>query len=127
MNTAAQSLLSFEQATVDAENLARAARTAAERHEREAKQAAKILAAIQREKRKAEEEAAKSWRRFQRDIARRERTPDEHAQCGIRWYCRSQRDRDRGCYWTHCHACGQRLIYTSDPNATPQVCAGHKQ
>jgi len=80
-----QSLLTFEQAIVEAEAAKCEAQRAAECHEREAKHAAKILAASQREKRKAEEEAAKSWRRFQRDAVRRERTPHEHAQCGIRW------------------------------------------
>jgi hypothetical protein len=63
-------------------------------------------------------------RRLAREAARRERTPDEHAQCGIHWYCRSPRDRARGTYWTHCRACGQVLIYTSDPNAKPQKCKG---
>jgi len=101
-----QTLLRFEQATVDAEAAKCEAQRTAERHEREAKAAARLIIQRQRENRKAEKESAKSWRRFQRDAARRERTPDEHAQCGIRWYCRSQRDRDRACYWTHCHACG---------------------
>ena len=121
-----QSLLTFEQAAVDAEATKCEAQRAAERHEREAKQAAKILAAIQREKRKAEEQAAKSHRRFQRATAQKYRTPDEHAQCGIRWYCRSPRDVARGSYWTHCNACGQPLIYTADPNAKPQECRGRK-
>src|SRR6478672_7962194 len=129
MNTQ-QSLLSFEQAIVDAENMARAARVeakrAAEKHAREAKAAARALLQRQREARKAEEESAKSYRRFQRDCARRERTPDEHAQCGIRWYCRSPRERANGTYWTHCHHCGQPLIYTSDRNAKPQICAGRR-
>src|SRR6185503_6246608 len=123
---ASQNLFSFEQATVDAEAAKCEAQRAAEKQEREAKAAARVLLQRQREARKAEEEAAKSHRRFQRDAARRERTPDEHAQCGIRWYCRSQRDRDRGCYWTHCQSCGQPLIYTSDRNAKPQVCTGRR-
>lgn len=117
-----QTLMFFEAEAVAVEAAKREAQRAAECHQREAKQAEKILAGIHREKRKAEEEAAKSHRRFERDTARRYKTPTEHAQCGIRWYCRSQRDIDRGCYWTHCHACGQVLIYTSDPNAKPQVC-----
>ena len=49
-------------------------------------------------------------------------TPDEHAMCGIRWYCRSPKDRDTGAFWHNCHACGQPLIYTDDPNSKPQVC-----
>jgi len=121
-----QTLLSFEQATLDAEAAKCEAQRTAERHEREAKAAARLIIKRQPDARKAEEESAKSWRRFLRDAARRERTPDEHAQCGIRWYCRSQRDRDRGCYWTHCHACGQALIYTSDQNAKPQECTGRR-
>jgi len=115
MNTAPQSLLSFEQATVDAE-LAAA----------NAKLQAKLAAKAQRAILKRQEELDKMTHRVMRDHARKQRTPDEHAQCGIRWYCRSPRDRERGCYWTHCHACGQALIYTSDPNAKPQVCAGRK-
>jgi hypothetical protein len=125
-----QTLLGFEQATVDAEAAKCEAQRAAERMasatRTEAKAAARLLIQRQREARKAEAEAEKSRRRFQRDAARRERTPDEHAQCGIRWYCRSPRDRDRGCYWTHCHACGQPLIYTSDRNAQPQICTGRR-
>ena len=61
-----------------------------------------------------------------RDHERKQKIPHEHAQCGIRWFCRSPRDIARGSYWTHCHACGQPLVYTSDPNAKPQVCRGHK-
>ncbi len=72
-------------------------------------------------------ETGRTARACQRKDSRERDAPhDEHAQCGIRWYYRSPRDRDRGSYWTHCHACGQALIYTSDPNARPQVCAGHK-
>ncbi|MGZ4962775.1 MAG: hypothetical protein ACXWIU_04665 [Limisphaerales bacterium] len=121
-----QSLMPFEAATVAAEAAKCEAQRAAEQHEREAKQAAKILANIQREKRKAEEEIAKNHRRFQRASAHKYRTPDEHAQCGIRWYCRSQKDRDAGTYWKNCHACGQPLIYTTDRDAKPQICAGRK-
>ena len=103
-----QNLLSFEQAAVDA---AQAVRDAA----------AQAKADVQRQA-----ELDKMTRRLDRDRERKYRTPDEHAQCGIRWYCRSPRDRDRGCYWTHCHACGQALVYTSDPNAKAQTCAGHR-
>jgi len=111
-----QTLLSFEQAQVDAEEAAAYAKL-------QAKLAAKAQRAIQ----KHQEELDKMSRRLTRQFAQRERTPDEHAQCGIRWYCRSARDRARGNYWTHCHACGQALIYTTDPNAKPQVCAGRRQ
>jgi len=124
--TTSQTLLAFEQVNVDVEAAKCEAQRAAERQEREAKIAARLTIQRQREARKAEEETEKSRRRSQRDAARRERTPDEHAQCGIRWYCRSKRDRDRGCYWTHCHACGQALIYTSDRNAKPQECTGRR-
>ncbi len=116
----------FEAAAIAAEAMARAARTdaqrAAEQHEREAKAAAKVLRQIASAKAKAEKLArADDWRRRTAQ-ARTYRTPDEHAQCGIRWYCRSQKDRDTGCYWHNCLKCGQPLIYTSDPNAKPQVC-----
>lgn len=114
-----QSLFPFEQAQVDADAAKCAAQLAAERHAREVKRAARVIEQHQRQQRKAEEEAAKSHRRTLRDIVRRERTPTEQAQCGIRWYCRSPRDVARGCYWTHCHACGQLLIYTADLNANP--------
>ena len=117
-----QDLMFFEAEAVAVEAAKCEAQRAAEQHEREAEATAKAIAIRQREQRKAEEEAAKSHRRFQRDTARNYKTPHEHAQCGIRWYFRSQRDIDRGCYWTHCHACGQALIYTSDPDAKSQVC-----
>jgi hypothetical protein len=99
-----------------AEQQARAART-------EAKQAAKILAARQREQRRAEEEMAKNTRRWKREEATRKRNDTLTAQCGINWYSRR---RDAGIYWTHCRTCGQLLHYTDDKNAQPQVCAGHK-
>ena len=121
-----QTLLFFEQAQVDAEQAAIQAELDAARRHREEREAQRALEKRQRELRKAEEESAKSHRRFQRDMARRYREPDEHAQCGIRWYCRSPRDRDRGSYWHHCHACGQALIHTTDRNAKPQQCAGRK-
>jgi len=117
-----QSLLSFEQVTVDAEESARAARTAAEQHERESKAAAKVLLQAARDKIKAEKQAkTEDWRR-KTSQARTYRTPHEHAQCGIRWYCRSPKDIANGSYWHNCHACGQPLIYTSDPNTKPQLC-----
>jgi len=124
MNT--QDLMFFETEAVAIEAAKCEAQRAAERHEREAKAAAKVLRQIAIEKAKAERVArADDWRRRTAQ-ARTYKTPDEHAQCGIRWYCRSQKDRDTGCYWHNCHACGQRLIYTSDSNAKPQVCAGRK-
>jgi hypothetical protein len=118
-----QSFLAFEQETRAAEILAHAARTAAEQHEREAKQAAKILADRQREQRKAEEEMAKNTRRWKREEATRKRNDILVAQCGINWYSRR---RDAGIYWTHCKSCGQLLHYSDDKNAKPQVCAGRK-
>jgi hypothetical protein len=124
MNT--QELMPFEAEAQAIEAAKCEAQRAAERHEREAKQAAKVLLKTQRDQRKREEEAAKSRRRFQRDTARRMKTPMEHAQCGINWYCRSMNEIMRGTYWHCCHVCGQPLIYTSDPNAKPQVCKGRK-
>ena len=70
--------------------------------------------------RTAKAELDKMSRRLARQWAAKQRTPDEPAQCGIRRHCHSPRGRDRGCYWTHCHACGQALVYTSDPDAKPQ-------
>jgi hypothetical protein len=118
-----QDLMPFEAATVAEEEMARAARTAAEQHEREAKQAAKILAARQREQRKAEEEMAKNTRRWKREEATRKRNDILVAQCGINWYSRR---RAAGIYWTHCKTCGQLLHYTDDPNAKSQICQGRK-
>ena len=111
----AQSLLAFEQAAVDAD-LAAA----------NAKLQAKLAAKAQRAILKRQAELDKLSRRVMRDHERKQKIPHEHAQCGIRWYCRSPRDIARGSYWTHCLACGQPLVYTSDPNAKPQSCAGRK-
>ncbi len=105
---AAQSLFGFEQATVDTELAALARRS-------EAKAAA--LKAKAEAKRK--EESEKLSRRLAREAAYRQKHPPGSAQCGINWY-------PAGSGWTHCHRCGQRLIYTTDPNAKPQVCAGRK-
>ena len=117
-----QDLLPFEAETIAAEEQARAARTAAEQHERKAKAAAKVLLQAARDKIKAEKQCkTEDWRRRTAQ-ARTYKSPDEYAQCGIRWYCRSQKDRDTGCYWQNCHKCGQKLIYTSDRNAKPQEC-----
>jgi hypothetical protein len=109
----AQTLLSFEQATVDSEQeLARAARTA--------KAAAKAEAQKTRAARIAKEESEKLSRRLARQAAYRRKHPPGHAQCGINWY-------PAGSGWTHCHACGQPLVYTTDPNAKPQACAGRRR
>jgi hypothetical protein len=110
-----QSLFAFEQAAVDAAQ--------ASAH---AKLQAKLSAKAQRAILKRQAELDKANRRFKRDEKRKGKTPDEYAQCGIRWYCRSPHNVALGNYWTNCHACGQLLIYTSDPNAKPQVCAGRK-
>jgi len=110
-----QSLFNFEQAIVDAEAAAAYAR-----------QQAKLAAEAQRAILKRQAEIDKSYRQFKRTEKRKERTPDEYAQCGIRHYFRSPLNVALGNYWKHCHDCGQLLIYTSDPNATPQECAGRK-
>jgi hypothetical protein len=96
-----QTLLQFEQERVDAE-LATAA----------AKLQAKLAA-------KEKEASEKLSRRLAREAAYRKKHPPGHAQCGINWY-------PAGSGWTHCHRCGQALIYTTDPNAKPQVCTGRR-
>lgn len=103
-----QSLFQFEQAQVDAEQAALARRS-------QAKAAAKAEAQKARAARTAKEESEKLSRRLAREAAYRRKHPPGHAQCGIRWY-------PAGSGWTHCHACGQPLIYTTDPNAKPQEC-----
>lgn len=118
-----QSLMPFEAAAVAADLAKCEAQRAAEQHEREAKHAAKILAARQREQRKAEEQTAKNTRRWKREEAARKRNDTLVAQCGINWYSRR---RDAGIYWTHCKTCGQPLIYTDDRNAKPQDCKGRR-
>ena len=105
---ASQSLFGFEQATVDAE-LAAA----------NAKLQAKAAAAQARAEAKRKEESEKLSRRLARETAYRAKHPPGHAQCGINWY-------PAGSAWTHCHKCGQTLLYTTDPNAKPQVCAGRR-
>jgi hypothetical protein len=97
-----QTLLTFEQAIVDAE------------------QAAKDTAAQAKAAAKRKIESDKLSRRLAREAAYRRKHPPGHAQCGINWY-------PAGSGWTHCHKCGQALIYTTDPNAPPQVCAGRRQ
>ncbi len=54
-----------------------------------------------------------------REAAYRRKHPPGFAQCGINWY-------PAGSGWTHCHKCGQALIYTTDRDAKPQVCAGRR-
>ncbi len=103
-----QTLLSFEQATVDAEQAAEQARL-------QAKLAAKAEAQKARAARTAKEESEKLSRRLAREAAYRAKHPPGHAQCGINWY-------PAGSGWTHCHKCGQPLIYTTDRNAKPQEC-----
>jgi hypothetical protein len=118
-----QTFFGFEAEAVAIEAAKCEAQRAAEQHEREAKQAAKILAALARQKRRAEEEMAKNTRRWKREEAYRKRHDILIAQCGINWYSRR---RDAGIYWTHCKTCGQLLIYTDDRDAKPQECKGRK-
>ena len=107
-----QTFLFFEQQTRDAEQeMARAARAA--------KQAAKEAAAKARAEAKQKEEREKSIRRLMREAAYRRKHPPGFAQCGINWY-------PAGSGWTHCHKCGQTLLYTTNPNAKPQVCTGRR-
>jgi len=103
-----QTLLSFEQQTLDAEQALI-----------DAKRAAKEAAAAARAAAKQKEEMEKSTRRLMREAAYRRKHPPGFAQCGINWY-------PAGSGWTHCHKCGQALVYTTDPNAKPQVCAGRR-
>ncbi len=107
-----QTLLFFEQQARDAEQALEAAAAATKRAAKEA--AAKARAEV-REK----EEREKLSRRLAREAAYRRKHPPGHAQCGINWY-------PAGSGWTHCHQCGQALIYTTDPNAPLQVCAGRR-
>ncbi len=103
-----QTFLLFEQQARDAaQEIVRAALTA--------NLAAKAAAAKARADAKAKEESAKLSRRLAREEAYRRKHPPGYAQCGIRWY-------PAGSGWTHCHDCGQPLIYTTDPNAKPQEC-----
>ena len=118
-----QNLMPFEAEAVAAEAAKCDAQRAAEQHEREAKAAAKVLLQAQRTQRKAEEEIAKSTRRWKREEKNRAKNDTLTAQCGINWY---NRRRDAGIFWTHCRSCGQELIYTDDRNAKPQVCKGKK-
>src|SRR5512140_3565142 len=103
-----QTFLSFEQQTRDAEQVAI-----------DAKRAAKEAAAAARAAAKQKEEMEKSTRRLMRAEASRRKHPPGFAQCGINWY-------PAGSGWTHCHKCGQALIYTTDRDAKPQVCAARR-
>ena len=59
----------------------------------------------------------KSIRRSLRDAARRRKNVPDFAQCGINCY---PMNND----WTHCHKCGQALLYTTDHNAPRRECPG---
>ena len=89
----AQLHLSFEQALLDAVRSAKAS----------------SVRAKQESKRQAELD--KLGRRLQRESARRERTPDQVALCGLYYYNRSPRTRANGSFWHNCVRCGQPLQY----------------
>jgi len=97
-----QTFLSFEQQARDAEQAAL-----------DAKRAAKEADAKEKEQRE------KSTRRLMREAEYRRKHPPGSAQCGINWY-------PAGSGWTHCHKCGQPLIYTTDPNAPRRECPGRR-
>jgi len=103
-----QTFLFFEQQTRDAEQAAI-----------DAKHAAKEAAAKARAEAKRKEESEKLSRRLAREAAYRRKHPPGSAQCGINWY-------PAGSGWTHCHKCGQALVYTTDPNAKPQECKSRR-
>ena len=95
-----QALFRFEQTIIDAERAAQMA-----------KLSAKLAARKQREAAKRQAEIDKSTRRLMRDHARKQKQPDQVAVCGINFYTLSPRERNRGCYWTHCRHCGKALRY----------------
>jgi hypothetical protein len=99
-----QTFLTFEQEIRNAEQAAL-----------DAKIAAKLAAKQARQEAKEKEEREKSTRRLMRAAAYKAKHPPGSASCGINWY-------PAGSGWTHCHACGQTLAYTTDPNAKPQEC-----
>ena len=103
-----QTFLFFEQQARDAEQAALARRSEA-----------KAAALNARAEAKRKEESEKLSRRLAREAAYRRKHPPGFAQCGINWY-------PAGSGWTHCHKCGQALIYTTGPDAKPQVCAGRR-
>jgi len=85
----------------------------------DAKRLAKEAAAKARAEAKQKEEREKSMRRLMREAAYRRKHPPGSAQCGINWY-------PAGSGWTHCHKCGQPLIYTTDRDAKPRECPGRR-
>ncbi len=103
-----QTFLLFEQQTRDAEQAAI-----------DAAAAAKLAAAQAKAEAKRKEESEKLSRRLAREAAYRRKHPPGFAQCGINWY-------PAGSGWTHCHKCGQPLIYTTDPNAPRRECPGRR-
>ena len=124
-----QTFLFFEQEILDAEQTAL-----------DVKRAAKEAAAKARADAKEKEEREKSTRRLMREAEYRRKHPPGHAQCGINWTTireanviprapilwRAWEANPAGSGWTHCHKCGQALIYTTDRDAKPQVCPGHR-
>ena len=90
-----------------------------EHQTRDAEQAAKDAAAQAKADAKRKAESEKLSRRLAREAAYRAKHPPGHAQCGINWY-------PAGSGWTHCHKCGQALVYTTDRDAKPQVCTGRR-
>ena len=103
-----QTFLSFEQAIIDAEQAII-----------DAKHAAKEAAAKARAEAKRKEESEKLSRRLAREADYRRKHPPGFAQCGINSY-------PAGSGWTHCHKCGQPLVYTTDHNAPRRDCPGHR-
>ena len=103
-----QTFLLFEQQARDAEQAIV-----------DAAAAAKAAAAQAKADAKQKEEREKSVRRLMREAEYRRKHPPGHAQCGINWY-------PAGSGWTHCHKCGQALIYTTDPNAPRRECPGRR-
>ena len=103
-----QTFLFFEQQTRDAEQAAI-----------DAKRAAKEAAAKARAEAKEKEEREKSTRRLMREAEYRRKHPPGRAQCGINWY-------PAGSGWTHCHKCGQALVYTTDHDAPRRECPGRR-
>ena len=103
-----QTFLFFEQQTRDAEQA-----------EIDGKRAAKEAAAKPRADAKEKEAREKSTRRLMREAEYRRKHPPGHAQCGINWY-------PAGSGWTHCHKCGQALVYTTDHDAPRRECPGRR-
>ena len=46
-----------------------------------------------------------------RERERKKKQADQIAVCGINFYTLRPRERDRGCYWTHCRTYGKELRY----------------